>query len=110
MIDGGVAPIPDFITHYHLADRRPALNLSDLDEAGLNMVLSGLEATAAIGVSERRFGPRYMKLRRAREDVLRSRSSSAEDIQAGEARTTSCWVSLLGSVACIATRPRCVSA
>jgi hypothetical protein len=30
--DGGVATVPDFITHYYLADRRPFLNLSDLDD------------------------------------------------------------------------------
>ena len=66
-------PIPDFITHYHLADRRPFLNLSDLDEPSLTSVLSGLQATAESGVSARRFGPRYMKLRRDTEDVLRTR-------------------------------------
>jgi hypothetical protein len=71
--DGGVTPIPDFITHYHLADRRAFLNLSDLDEAALASVLSGLETTAASGVSERRFGPRYMPLRRATEELLRTR-------------------------------------
>lgn len=71
--DGGVTTIPDFITHYHVADRRPFLNLSDLDEAGLGSVLSALQTTAEAGVSDRRFGPRYMKLRRATENVLRER-------------------------------------
>lgn len=71
--DGGVTPIPDFITHYHHADRRPFLNLSDLDEANLDCVLSALQSTAESAVSERRFGPRYMKLRRATEEVLRTR-------------------------------------
>lgn len=71
--DDGVAAVPDFITHYHLADRRAFLNLSDLDDAGLPSVLSGLHATAASGVSERRFGPRYMPLRRATEELLRTR-------------------------------------
>jgi hypothetical protein len=64
---------PDFITHYHLADRRPFLSLSDLDEAGLETVLSSLQSTAEHGASERRFGPRYMMLRRATEGVLRTR-------------------------------------
>jgi hypothetical protein len=68
-----VTPLPDFITHYHLADHRPFLNLCDLDEAGLDSVLSGPQNTAESGVSERRFGPHYMKLRRATEEVLRTR-------------------------------------
>ena len=71
--DGGVTPVPDFITHYHLAGRRPFLNLSDLDEAGLDSALSALRTPAESVVSERRFGPHYMKLRRATEDLLRTR-------------------------------------
>lgn len=68
-----MTPIPDFITHYHVAGRRPFLNLSDLDEASLDKVLTALQTTAESSVSERRFGPRYMKLRHATEDVLRTR-------------------------------------
>ena len=71
--DGGVTPVPDFITHYHRADHRPFLNLSDLDEAGLERVLPALQTAAESAVSERRFGPRYMELRRATEEVLRTR-------------------------------------
>jgi len=65
--------VPDFTTHYHLADRPPFLNLADLDDANLANVLSGLQGAAESGVSARRFGPRYMELRRGTEEVLRSR-------------------------------------
>ena len=65
--------VPDFITHYHLAGRSAFLNLSELDEARLAGVLSALETNAAAGDSERRFGPRYMQLRRGTEALLRSR-------------------------------------
>lgn len=68
-----VTPLPDFITHYHSVDRRPFHNLSELAEAGLASVLLGLNITAESGVSERRFGPRYMSLRRATETLLRNR-------------------------------------
>jgi len=68
-----VPPVPDFITHYHLAGRPPFLNLADLEGASLASVLSGLQGAAESGVSARRFGPRYMELRRGTEEVLRSR-------------------------------------
>jgi hypothetical protein len=68
-----VAAVPDFITHYHLPDRQPFLNLSDLDETALTAVLADLHATATSGRSQRRFGPRYMRLRRATERLMRDR-------------------------------------
>ncbi len=58
-----MAGAPDFITHYYLPDRRPFMNLSDLDDGELASVLSGLDEKAAAGLSQRRFGPRYMPLR-----------------------------------------------
>jgi hypothetical protein len=71
--DPSVLAIPGFITHYHLADREPFLNLSDLDDERVEEVLAGLAAAAENGSSERRFGPRYMKLRRRTEELLRTR-------------------------------------
>lgn len=68
-----VALTPDFITHYHRADLPPFLNLCDLDDAELQGVMRGLQATAESGTSQRRFGSRYMALRRATETRLRSR-------------------------------------
>lgn len=68
-----MAGVPDFITHYHLPDRLPFLNLSELDDDRLAPVLAGLGDVAADGRSERRFGPRYMSLRRATERLLRQR-------------------------------------
>ena len=64
---------PGFITHYHLPDRPPFLNLSDLDKETLTSTLADLDAIAAGGRSERRFGPQYMNLRRATERRLRER-------------------------------------
>ncbi len=65
--------IPTFLTHYHRPDRRPFLNLSELDEATLEQVLGELNTTSHSGESERRFGPRYMQLRHETEAVLRDR-------------------------------------
>jgi hypothetical protein len=62
---------PDFVTHYHASTRAPFLNLSDLAEPELATVLRELDAPAEHARSERRFGPRYMSLRRATEDLLR---------------------------------------
>lgn len=62
--------LPDYITHYHLADRAPFLNLSDLDGDRVAAVLSDLGTT---GGSQRRFGPAYMRLRRGTERLLRER-------------------------------------
>jgi len=68
-----VTPIPDFITHYYLPDRRPFLNLSELDDESLAQVIADLRITGDAGRSERRFGPRYMSLRRRTEELLRER-------------------------------------
>lgn len=61
---------PDFVTHYHRADRAPFLNLSDLTETEARAVTTDL---AQAGGSERRFGPRYHQLRRDTERLLRER-------------------------------------
>lgn len=68
-----MASIPDFITHYHRPDRPAFLNLADLHGAELAGVLSDLQAGTDSGVSRRRFGPRYLSLRRATEERLRAR-------------------------------------
>lgn len=68
-----MAAVPEYITHYHLPDRRPFLNLSDLDEHQLSAVLADLDGVSATGRSQRRFGPRYMQLRRATERLMRER-------------------------------------
>lgn len=68
-----MAGVPDFITHYHLPDRDPFMNLSELDEDQLPDVLADLAQITAAGRSQRRFGPRYMRLRQATERLLRER-------------------------------------
>jgi hypothetical protein len=72
-----VGTVPRFATHYHLPDRAPFLNLSELGEDELASVLAGLESVASTRRSARRFGPRYMALRRATEHVLRDRFIAA---------------------------------
>lgn len=47
--DGG---IPDFVTHYHLADKRSFLNLSDLNEPELAAIMEDLERTARLSWAE----------------------------------------------------------
>src|SRR5947209_4474458 len=64
--------IPDFVTHYYLADRRPFLNLSDLDEIAVVGVLTELAALHRQRHQHRPFGPHYMNLRRLTESRLRA--------------------------------------
>src|SRR5262245_1540371 len=65
--DGG---IPDFVTHYHLADKRPFLNVSDLNEPELAAIMEDLERRRASAGLKRVFGNRYMHLRRLTEGSL----------------------------------------
>lgn len=51
-----------YATHYYRGDRRPFQNLSDVDDTDLEVVLASLSEG-----SRRRFGPRYLPLRRATE-------------------------------------------
>jgi hypothetical protein len=37
---GSDVPVPQFVTHYYLPDRRPLLNLSDLDDTEAFQVMS----------------------------------------------------------------------
>lgn len=54
--------IPDFATHYHLADKAPFQNLSLLYGPELDSVLADLERRRAAGL-KRVFGSKYMTLR-----------------------------------------------
>ncbi|PZD75326.1 hypothetical protein C1752_00179 [Acaryochloris thomasi RCC1774] len=64
--------IPNFITHYHLADKAPFLNLSDLSERERASVLSELqERYRSEDGFKRQYGKRYMQLRQLTEARLR---------------------------------------
>jgi hypothetical protein len=60
------------VTHYHLADKRPFLNLSDLNESDLARVLEDMLQRRQSGRLQRVFGARYMALRRLTEAWLRA--------------------------------------
>lgn len=62
--------IPDFVTHYHLADKAPFQNLSTLDVPQLELVLAELQQRRSAGL-KRAFGPKYVALRRLTERRLR---------------------------------------
>jgi hypothetical protein len=62
--------IPTFVTHYHLADKPPFLNLSDLAEPELAAVMQDLERRRVSSGLKRVFGARYMHLRRLTEGRL----------------------------------------
>lgn len=79
---GPVSAVSSFVTHYYRAGSSPFLNLSDLAEPELSAVLTELAAPDHQAMSARRFGPRYMALRRATE--LRARDLF---ITAGESST-----------------------
>jgi len=68
---------PDFVTHYYRADRMPFQNLSDLDDPELSKVLRDLSEPTSRSLSHRRFGPRYMNLRRATEEAARQLFTAA---------------------------------
>ena len=64
--------IPSYITHYHLRDKRPFLNLSDLGELELEAVVSELaERRRNDRAYQRMFGPVYMELRKKTEGRMR---------------------------------------
>jgi hypothetical protein len=62
--------VPDYITHYHLAQKQPFLNLSDLSAEELSIVMRDLEDRRAEEGLKRVFGRRYMELRRLTEERL----------------------------------------
>lgn len=59
--------IPNILTHYYLSDRKPFLNLSDLEGEELQKVLNDLKGAG----SKRVFGKKYMELRKRTETRLR---------------------------------------
>ena len=64
---------PTFATHYHLSDKAPFLNLSDLNEEQLAKVVEDLaKRRAESGDFNRVYGKRYMQLRRKTEERLRN--------------------------------------
>ena len=67
----GQTQLPQVVTHYYLAGRRPFLNLSDLDGPELAAVLAEMEGLRRVGKQHRPFGARYMALRRRTESRLR---------------------------------------
>jgi hypothetical protein len=50
----------DYITHYHLTQKQPFLNLSDLSPDELSIVMRDLEDRRAKEELKRVFGKRYM--------------------------------------------------
>jgi len=63
--------LPDFVTHYHLSDRAPFLNLSDLEGDRLWEVVGELMEMRRSTPSARVFGRPYVELRRLTEERLR---------------------------------------
>jgi len=66
--DRGV--IPDFVTHYYLANRGPFLNLSELDEPTLMEVMVELIRQRNESRQHRLFGRTYIAMRRLVEARL----------------------------------------
>ena len=62
---------PSYATHYHLAERAPFLNLSDVSPGDLDDVLASLERDSRSVGSRRVFGRRYMELRHRTEARMR---------------------------------------
>lgn len=62
--------MPAFATHYHLADKPPFLNLSDLTKTELAVVMRDLDDRRVNSGLKRVFGRRYMELRALTEARL----------------------------------------
>ena len=63
--------IPDFVTHYYLADRKPFLTISELSGKELEEVLTDLRKKNERGESKRWIAPWYVEDRKKTEDFLR---------------------------------------
>ena len=63
--------VPDYVTHYYLADRRPFLNLSDVDDDVVVDVMHDLNQLRRGRAHRRSFGRTYIEWRRATEARLR---------------------------------------
>jgi hypothetical protein len=66
----GSPAVPDFVTHYHLPDRQPFLNLSSLSEKVRSVVLDELDGLRRTGEHQRVYGSRYMELRELTETKM----------------------------------------
>ena len=64
--------VPQFVTHYYLPDRRPFLNLSDLEDSEALREMAELLKMRAQGLQSRSFGRVYLHWRRATEIRLRA--------------------------------------
>jgi hypothetical protein len=64
--------VPQFVTHYHLPDRRPFLNLSDLGDPEALQEMTKLLEMRSQGLQSRSFGRVYLQWRRATEAQLRA--------------------------------------
>lgn len=64
--------LPQFVTHYHLPDRRPFLNLSDLEDSEALREMTRLLEMRSQGLQSRSFGRVYLQWRRATEVQLRA--------------------------------------
>jgi hypothetical protein len=53
-VDDGGVDLPNFVTHYHLADRRPFLNLCDLTDDELDAVLADIGVPSPAWTNEHR--------------------------------------------------------
>lgn len=62
--------LPEFATHYHLAERPPFLNLSDVGDSRIDDVIRELQQLRRVGRNHRRFGRTYLLWRRATEEKL----------------------------------------
>ncbi len=67
---GADPAVPQFVTHYCLPDRRPFLNLSDVDDAEAYQVMRELLRMRAQGLQSRSFGRVYLPWRRATEALM----------------------------------------
>lgn len=64
--------IPDFITHYYLAERQPFLTLSELEMGESNPIFEELQSRHKKDAKyHRRYGKNYIHTRKQIEDTLR---------------------------------------
>lgn len=63
--------VPEFVTHYYRANRRPFLSLSNVQEDELSNVLRVLQNERRTGEHHRVFGQKYVAMRRIAETRLR---------------------------------------
>lgn len=77
--------VPDFVTHYYRASRRPFLNLSDLDDAEGMLIMLNMIDERRLGLQHRPFGASYLEMRRVAEARLRGMLEASGGIPRREA-------------------------